>query len=140
MTFIRLSQERFAKTSAVTTVHSVAAEIEPFRIDSEITTSIQDMNDEELHSFAELQDPREDSASDEQIELHIYTCFLVFKRMGSTEHLKQGIQRTERWIAELAADHPDRTRRCRIIDMMSTWMSQLSSMLEYIELSFSGIR
>jgi len=140
LTFIRLSQERFAKTSAVTTVHSAAAEIELFRIDSEIITSLYETNDEELHSFVQLQDSQEVSASDEQIELYIYTCFLVFKRMGSTEHLEQAIQRTEGWIAELAADHPDRARRFQIFDMMSAWMSQLSFMLEDVELPSSGIR
>ena len=38
------------------------------------------------------------------------------------------------------SDHPDRTRRYRIVDMMSAWMSQLSPMLEHVELSSSGIR
>jgi hypothetical protein len=94
------------------------AEMEPFRIDSEIITLLHDINDEELRSFAQLQDSQEDSGGDEQIELHIYTCFLVFIRMHSTQHLEQAIQQTEGWIAVIATNHQDRARRVQILNMI----------------------
>ncbi|RYP01436.1 hypothetical protein DL764_006206 [Monosporascus ibericus] len=101
--------------------------MELFRIDHEIATSLHGMDDEELRSFAELQ---EDPASNEQIELYIYTRFFIFKRTSLTEHLEQAILRTEGWIAETAVDNPDRARRCDILDMMSTLMSQHRLILE----------
>ncbi|RYP45618.1 hypothetical protein DL768_008055 [Monosporascus sp. mg162] len=95
--------------------------MELFHIDHEIAASLHGMDDEELRSFAELQ---ENPASNEQIELYIYTRFFIFKRTSSTEHLEQAILRTEGWIAETAVDNPDRARRFDILDMMSTLMSQ----------------
>ncbi|EJT69155.1 hypothetical protein GGTG_13264 [Gaeumannomyces tritici R3-111a-1] len=97
------------------------AVMEPFNIEAEIASSLDDMSEGDLRSFAEL---HEDPENDDQIELHIYTCFLIFTRTRSTEHLEQAIQRTEGWIAVTATDHPDRTRRFQILDMMSARMSQ----------------
>lgn len=116
------------------------AEMEPFRIDPEIITSIYEMSNDDLRSFAQLQDSQEDSASDEQIELHIYTCFLVFMRMRSTEHLKQAIQRAEGWIVVTATDHPDHARRFQIFDMMSALMGQHKLILEDVTHMLSGNR
>jgi len=95
--------------------------IELFRIDSEITSLLDSMNDEDIRSFAEL---LEDLATDEQIELYIYTCFLTFIRMGLAEHLEQAIQRTEGWVAVTPSDHPDRARRFQILDAMSARRNQ----------------
>lgn len=103
------------------------AEMELFRIDHEITVSLDSMDDEELCSFAELQ---EDPASNEQIELYIYTCLFIFKRTRSTEQLEQAILRTEGWIAETAVDHPDRARRFHILDILVALISQHRLILE----------
>jgi hypothetical protein len=125
-------------TASMATHHM--AETEPFRIDSEIIASFHDMNDGELLSFAQLQDSQEDSASDEQIELLVCTCLLVFMRMRSIEHLEQAIQRTEGWIVVTATDHPDRARRFQILDMMSAWMGQHKLILEDVTHMLSGNR
>lgn len=106
--------------------------MELFNIEVEMASSLHDLSDEDLRSFAELQ---EDPANDEQIELYIYTCFLIFTRTRSTEYLEQAIQRMEGWIAVIAMDHPDRTRRFQILDMMSARMIQLRHVLEGVELS-----
>ena len=103
--------------------------MEPFNIEAEIVSSLRDMSDEDLRSFAELQ---EDPTSDEQIELYIYTCFFIYMRTHSTECLEQAIQRTEGWIEVAASDHPDRARRFQILDMMSARMTQHGPLLEDI--------
>ncbi|KAL8375693.1 hypothetical protein RB595_007010 [Gaeumannomyces hyphopodioides] len=109
-------------TAAMATQHT--AGMEPFNIEAEIASSFHDMSEDDLRSFA---NPHEDPENDDQIELHIYTCFLIFTRTRSTEHLKQAIRRTEGWIAVTATDHPDRTRRFHILDMLSTRMSQVAT-------------
>lgn len=103
--------------------------MELFNIEVEMASSLHDLSDEDLRSFAELQ---EDPANDEQIELYIYTCFLIFTRTRSTEYLEQAIQRMEGWIAVIGMDHPGRARRFQILDMMSARMIHV---LEGVELS-----
>ena len=121
---INLDETHIQITSEDSTAASVAtyqiAEIEPFRIDHEIITSLHNMDNEELRSFAEL---HEDPVNDEQIELYIYACFLAFRTTHSTEFLKQAVQRAEEWVTETVDDHPDRTRRIRIFVRMT--ISQL---------------
>jgi hypothetical protein len=95
------------------------AEMELFNTEAEITSSLNDMSEEDLRSFAEL---HEDPANDNQIELYIHTCFLIFRKALSREYLERAIQRAEGWVAVTPADHPDRTRRSHILDMMSAWM------------------
>jgi hypothetical protein len=113
------------------------AKIELFRIDHEITTSLQEIDDEDLCSFVKL---HEDPINDEQIELYIYACFFIFEGTGSTKYLEQAIQRTEGWIAVTLADHPDRVRRSLILDMMSVRMHQQNLILENAMSTPLGIR
>ena len=112
----------FAETPALVAADYIA-EMELFSIEAEMASSLHDMSDEDLRSFAEL---HEDPANDKQIELYIYTCFLIFKRTRSTEYLEQAIQRTEGWIEVIGLDHPDRARRFQIFDMMSARMCELT--------------
>ena len=51
----------------------------------EMVSSLHDLSDEELRSFAEL---HKDPANDAQIELFVYTCFFIFTKMGSVEYLE----------------------------------------------------
>lgn len=115
-----------AKTSAPMSKHYMA-DMELFNVEAEMASSLHDTNDEDLRSFADM---NEDSTSDEQTELYIYTCFLVFTRTRSTEYLERAIQRAERWIDGIGIDYPDRSRRSQILDMMSAWMYQLTSIPE----------
>jgi len=94
-------------------------ELELFNIEVEMASLLHGLSDEDLRSFAKLQ---EDPANDEQIELYIYTCFLIFTRTRSPASLEQAIVRTEGWIEVIAVDHPDRARRIQILDMMSAQM------------------
>ncbi|KLU92421.1 hypothetical protein MAPG_11367 [Magnaporthiopsis poae ATCC 64411] len=112
------------------------AGMELFHIEADMASLLNDMSDEDLHSFAELQ---EEPASDEQIELYIYTCFLVFKRSASADHLEQAVQRTEGWVAVTPTDHPDSTRRSHIFDMISAWVRQVTSILEDIVPTLPGV-
>ncbi|EJT68018.1 hypothetical protein GGTG_14404 [Gaeumannomyces tritici R3-111a-1] len=62
-------------TTALAPSYRIAG-MELFHIEADMASLLNDMSDEDLHSFAESQ---EDPASDEQIELYIYACFLVSK-------------------------------------------------------------
>ncbi|KAK0611676.1 CHAT domain-containing protein [Immersiella caudata] len=110
--------------------------MELFSIDAETASLLEDLSNDELCSFAELHD---NPAIDGQIELYIYTCFLLFKKSVSTEHLEQAVQRAEGWVAVTPTDHPDRIRRSRIFDMMSVWTSQHRSILEAITFTLPGV-
>ncbi|KAI9770997.1 MAG: hypothetical protein M1840_002701 [Geoglossum simile] len=92
------------------------AEADPFNVQAEIFSLLGGMRNEELHSFMKR---HEDPTGDEQIELHIYTCYLLFLRTRSAEYLEQAIQQTKRWIAETEVEHAERARRDRILCIMS---------------------
>ncbi|KAK6495590.1 hypothetical protein TWF481_002638 [Arthrobotrys musiformis] len=109
------------------------AGMEPFNINAEMTSLLDNLSGEEdLYNFAAVQQEQQEQGpvNDEQIELYIYTCFLVFRKTGSRKHLEQAIQQTEGWIAELALGHADRARRLQIFDFLSAWMSQPSFISE----------
>lgn len=108
--------------------------MELFDIEEEITCSLHNMNDKDLRDYSLVY---EDSTDEKHIELQIYTCFLIFERTRSIEHLQQAVQLASRWSATLAIDHPDRTRRCQISDMMLAWKLQVSLMQEHIMFSQS---
>jgi len=98
-----------------------------FHVDSEITATLKELSDEDLASFAEL---HQDASNDEQIEIYILSCFLIFTRTCSVERVEQAIQRTEAWIAASPTDHPDRSRRFQILDEMLARLTQDRFMLE----------
>lgn len=96
--------------------------MELFNIEPEMASLLDNLSNEDLCSFAESQD---DSASDDQTELYIYTCFLLFQKADSTKHLERGVQQAEKWVAITPTDHSDRTRRLQILNRMSAWVSTL---------------
>lgn len=100
---------------------------ELFCVEQQLVSSLHDMSNEDLCSFAEL---HEDPVNDVQIELYVFTYFLLFTRTFSMGYLKQAIQRTEGWIAVMGLDHPDRARRFQIFDMMSARMCELTYISE----------
>lgn len=53
---------------------TVACDLAMFRIDPDLSVMLDGLTNEELDSFVDLVDPSEE----EQIELHIYTSFLIF--------------------------------------------------------------
>ena len=110
-----------------TIIGRLAGNTDLFRVEPEMATSLHDMSNEDLCSFAEL---HEDPVNDVQIELYVFTYFLLFTRTLSMEYLKQAIQRTEGWIAVMGLDHPDRARRFQIFDMMSARMCELTYISE----------
>ena len=116
----------FAETPAVIATDYIA-KMKLFSIEAEIASSLHDISDEDLRSFAEL---HEDPANDKQIELYVYTCFLIFKRTRLTEYLEQAIQRIEGWIEVTGLDHPDRARRFQMFDIMSARMCELTYISE----------
>ncbi|KAF2804437.1 uncharacterized protein BDZ99DRAFT_337381, partial [Mytilinidion resinicola] len=94
---------------------------ELFHVEPEITSSLHEMSNEDLCSFAEL---HEDPVNDVQIELYVFTCLLLFTRTLSTQYLEQAIQRAEGWVAVTGPDDPDRARRFQILDMMLARMCE----------------
>ncbi|OXV06258.1 hypothetical protein Egran_05974, partial [Elaphomyces granulatus] len=105
-------------------------ETNPFRVEPDLVRLVDEMNDEDLRVFADLQD---DPASDSQIELHIYTCLTVFTRSNSTEHLELAVQRAEGLVAVTPDNHADRARRLEILDMLSFKMWQTRQISVYLE-------
>ncbi|EPS45867.1 hypothetical protein H072_279 [Dactylellina haptotyla CBS 200.50] len=99
--------------------------MQPFDIDPEITSSLDELDDEELENFAESQlEPQEQGpVNSKQVELYIYTCFLIFRKRHSPKYLEQAIHQTGGWIAKLGVD-PDNERRLQILDFLSAWMIQ----------------
>jgi hypothetical protein len=105
--------------------------MEMFDVELEMANLLRDLSDEDLRDFAELQ---EESASDAQIELFIYTCFLIFTRTASTEYLARAIGRAEGWVAVTPDDHPQSARRSKILDTMSARLRERRHMLEDLSL------
>ncbi|KAK3984180.1 CHAT domain-containing protein [Cladorrhinum sp. PSN332] len=112
----------FVPVQQPSTTNHHMAEMQPFNIEAEMASLLNDMSNEDLCAFVESQ---EDPTGDEQIELSIYSCFLIFKKSGSAEHLKQAAQQAEGWAEVTPTDHPDRTRRIHILDTTSARMSSL---------------
>jgi hypothetical protein len=98
-----------------------------FHIEPEMAALLDDMSDEEMRVFAEFQEGPE---SDEQIELFLYACFLIFTRTTSIEYLERAIQQAEGWVAATPNDHPQRVRRTEILDTMSARLCERRQMLE----------
>ena len=86
-----------------------------FDIDPEMSSMLDDMPNEELRLFADVQEP----GGDDETELYIYTCFLAFKKTGSKEHLKRAILQAERWVAVTPDGHAQRARRLELLAIMS---------------------
>ena len=106
-----------------TTISGLVGNTELFRVEPEMATLLHDMSNEDLCSFAEL---HEDPVNHVQIELYIFTYFLLFTRTLLVEYLEQAIQRTEGWVAMAGLDYPDRARRFQIFNMMSARMCELT--------------
>ncbi|KAM0688741.1 hypothetical protein Q7P36_010816 [Cladosporium allicinum] len=98
-----------------------------FRLEPDMIGLLRGLSDEELQAFAELQ---ADTMSDAQVELHIYVCFLLFKRTKSVEHLEQAAHRAEGWLAITPNEHLDRPRRFEIHDTMFSTMLQQDQTME----------
>lgn len=103
--------------------------MEAFHIDAELLSSLHEASDEDLRALAEL---HEDPANDDQIELYIYLCFLIFRKSRNTPSLEQAIQRAERWAAATAASHPDHDRRQSIMDTLVAWGYQYRTYEEHV--------
>lgn len=86
--------------------------MEEFRIDAKLLSSLHGASEEDLQALAEAHAAL---SADDQIELYIYLCFLIFRKSHNTQSLKQAIQRAERWVSATATSHPDYNRRCSIL-------------------------
>ncbi|KAL6818973.1 CHAT domain-containing protein [Trichoderma camerunense] len=95
--------------------------IKEFHIDAELLSSLHEASEEDLRALAEL---HEDPSNDDQIELYIYLCFLIFQNSRNTQSLEQAIQRAEGWAATTAASHPDHDRRHSILNTLVAWSHQ----------------
>ncbi|KAL7918918.1 hypothetical protein ACQKWADRAFT_302927 [Trichoderma austrokoningii] len=104
--------------------------MEEFHIDAELLSSLHKASEEDLQALAELY---EDPANDDQIELYIYLCFMVFQKSHNTQRLEQAIQRAEGWAAVTAASHPDHDRRYSIFNTLIIWRDQYLAIEEGIE-------
>ncbi|KAK0766456.1 hypothetical protein N5P37_000180 [Trichoderma harzianum] len=104
--------------------------MEDFHIDAELLSSFNEASEEDLQSLAQLY---EDPTNDDQIELYIYLCSLMFRRWHNRQNLQKAIQRAEEWAAATAASHPDHSRRCTILTTVLSWGHQSGATAEDLE-------
>lgn len=57
-------------------------EIEEIQIDGEVASSLLELDNDDLEAFAEL---HENMTDDNEVELFIFTCFHLFKKIGSPD-------------------------------------------------------
>lgn len=105
----------------------MSSNIEEFYIDAELLSSLHEASEEDLQALAEL---HEDPANDDQIELYIYICYLIFQKWSNKQSLERSIQRAEGWAAATAASHPDHNRRHSIMDTLNAWGHQYRTVRE----------
>lgn len=103
--------------------------MEHFHIDADLLSSLDEASEEDLQALAEL---HEDPANDDQIELYIYLCFLIFQKTHNTQCLEQAIQRSEGWVAVTAPTHPDHDRRYSILNTVAVWGHQYRAFEEWL--------
>lgn len=89
-----------------------------FHIDAGLLASFHEASEEDLQALAQLY---EDPTNDDQIELYIYLCSLMFRKWHNRQNLERAIQRAEKWAAATAASHPDYSRRCSILTTVLSW-------------------
>ncbi|KAK4078282.1 uncharacterized protein Triagg1_3298 [Trichoderma aggressivum f. europaeum] len=87
--------------------------MEEFRIDAKLLSSLQEASQEDLQALAEVHAALSD---DDQIELYIYICFLIFRKSHNTQSLEQALKRAGEWVSATATTHPDYNRRCSILN------------------------
>jgi hypothetical protein len=97
-------------------VSTTIGKMEMFRIDLEMDSLLNEMDNEELQAFAETQGY---PLNDAEKELLIYIRFRIFSRAESVEYLERAIRLAESWWAIIPRDHPDHARRSKILDMLS---------------------
>ncbi|CAG7566273.1 unnamed protein product [Fusarium equiseti] len=96
-----------------------------FKVDLDMIATLQSLDDEELRAFVELNDG--DDPSDEEIELSIYSSYLLWQRLHTIDDLHAAICRLQIWINSTPADQEDRHRRFEIFNAL---------VVEEIRLSF----
>lgn len=109
------SYENHSKPAAAQRDQTVTESPNLFNIDPDMSATLDNLEDEELRSFAEMQNPDDDG----QIELYIYTQFLVFKRAGHQGHLERAWQQAKKWVAATPKNHQQHTRRTALLGMLS---------------------
>lgn len=82
--------------------------IEEFRIDEDVVSSILQLSNDELEGLTTLYG---DSPDDADIELFIFTCFLLFKRTDSPRRAELAIRKAQKWAASTPPDHSQWRRR-----------------------------
>jgi hypothetical protein len=87
--------------------------MEYFKLDPEMVALLDNMDDEELRAFAEIE---EHATSDTQVEQYIYICSLIFTRTGLVEYLERAMHIAEGWVAVTSENNLDYARRCQILD------------------------
>lgn len=99
--------------------------MEPFRIEAELASTLDQLSAEELYSFAKRRKYPDD---DYQIELYIYACFLLYKKFPSATNTFltwAAFRRARRWIVETSLHHHDHGRRQSIMKTFLTHAIEL---------------
>jgi tetratricopeptide (TPR) repeat protein len=89
--------------------------MEPFDITPEMATRIHEMDNQQLLHFSQN---RENPTDDADMEVRIYTDYIIFQRQKSMSHLDEAIRRATPWFAATPNTHPDQDRRRSILDTL----------------------
>lgn len=81
----------------------------------ELLSALHEASKEDLQALAKLY---EDSANDEEVELYIYVCLLIFQQSHNVQRLEQAIQKAGGWLTVTTAGHPDYHRRRSILNTL----------------------
>ncbi|RDA91099.1 hypothetical protein CP533_6693 [Ophiocordyceps camponoti-saundersi (nom. inval.)] len=102
-------------------------------VDAEIRAAMHGLDGDELQAFAQLY---ENPANDDEIEIYLYACVLVFFRTDSAACIHQAIDQATKWVAAISQDNPDYSRRLNTLDTL-LFMTDTSSgqQLRAIELN-----
>ncbi|KAI1151405.1 CHAT domain-containing protein [Nemania diffusa] len=85
-----------------------------FKVDTEMASCLQDLEDESLQYFLEIE---EENTGNDPDELFIYTCFLIFSRSQNIEYLDRAIRRAQSWLSSTPPENEDRARRFEILNI-----------------------
>ncbi|KAL7919051.1 CHAT domain-containing protein [Trichoderma austrokoningii] len=110
--------------------------MEESHIDPELLSFLHEASEEDLHALVEL---HEDLTNDDEIELYIYLCFLIFRRSHNIQYLRQALQRAMRRVLAMAISHPDFDRRVMIINALLLWDPQDEALKEEIRCALTPI-
>ena len=99
----------------------IAFNMDIFTVEPDLKATLLEMSEEDLMAFLELQ---EAPFSEAPVELRIMIHVLIYHRKRRLEDIEHARHLSKAWVADTAADDPERTYREEIWYLMSTFLIQ----------------